>query len=948
MVAQILATKLYIPPPSPNVVLRARLIERLNKGLNRKLTIISAPAGFGKTTLISEWANCCGHNEPALTEPPARTAWLSLDEADSDPARFLTYMVAALRTVVPGLGDSILGYLQSNQPLPIEPILIALINDISTISSKIILVLDDYHVIDSQAVDGSKSIDEALTYLIEHLPANMHLVITTREDPQLPLARLRARGQLTELRASDLRFTPVEAADFLAGMGINLSPADVAALDDRVEGWIAGLQLAALALQSSQDISGFIRAFAGDHRYIMDYLVEEVLQRQPESVRSFLLQTSILDQLYGPLCDAVTGQADGGTHLQALERGNFFVVPLDNQRRWYRYHHLFADVLLTHLSAEQPGQIADLHRRASVWYEQHGSTSEAVQHALAAEDFARAADMIERVFPTITRSRQETILLGWLKTVPEALLRNRPVLCNLYAGALMQTGEMEGVETWLLAAERWLPSAHEGREQVEFPPGMVVMDQEEFRRLPGYVAMHRAGQALMLGRVEETIKHALRVLDLAPQDDYLRHGGAAALLGLSYWTLGNLEAARKIYPESIRYLQRAGYLSDSLGCALALADIVIAQGHPHEAMGIYERALRLASERGEPNMRGTADMLVGMSDLFYERNDLPAAAQCLLRAQEQGEHTGLPQNRYRWRVAMARIRAAEGDLPGALGLLEAAERLYMGDFSPNVRPIAAMKAWMWVAQGRLEEALDWAREQKLTAADDLSYLREFEHITLARILLACYQREHIDQHVQALLDRLLEAAEAGGRMRSVIEIRILQAFNYHAQGDISAALAPLQQALALAEPEGYVRIFVDEGPLIEQLLREVLLSGIYPGYTGKLLAAFAADHERRGEEVSQPSSPIMLVPVTAEDQPAKTRLEAPEVQAAKATLLEPLSQRELEVLRLFRTELSGPEIAQELTVALSTVRTHTKSIYSKLNVNNRRAAVRRAVELKLI
>jgi len=960
MIAPILDTKLYIPPASPHMILRPRLVDRLNKGLHRKLTLISAPAGFGKSTLISEWAACCGREGPeAPGEQKLCVAWLSLDEEDSEPGRFLTYLVAALRTVAPELGTGVLGLLQSSQPLPIEPILIALLNDITTISSKIILVLDDYHVIDSEPVD------EAITYLIEHLPRQIHLVITTREDPQLPLARLRARNQLTELRASDLRFTPFEAADFLAGMGINLSPEGTTALDERTEGWIAGLQLAALAIQGSQDITGFIRAFAGDHRYIMDYLVEEVLQHQPEPVCSFLLQTSILERLYGPLCNAVTGQADGSAQLEALERGNFFVVPLDDQRRWYRYHHLFADVLQTYLKADQPDQVAGLHRRASEWYEHNGQTSDAIRHALAGKDFARAADLVERVFPGMTRSRQEVTLLGWLKALPEALVCDRPVLCNLFAGALMQCGELEGVEAWLLAAERWLTPTREGRERPDVPPpAMIVVNQEEFRRLPGAVAMHRAGQALMLGNVDETIQHAQRVRDLAPEDDFLRRGGAAALQGLAFWTMGDLESARRMYPEGIACLQRAGHLADSIGCALALADIVIAQGRLHEAMNIYEQALRLASEHGEPNLRGTADMLVGMSELYYEQNDLNAATQCLLRGKEQGEHAGLPQNRYRWRVAMARVREAEGDLNGALDLLDEAERLYMSDFSPNVRPIAAMKARVWAAQGRMEEALNWVRERKLTAADDLSYLREFEHITLARILLACYQRDREDHSIQAaaalqeaatLLDRLLTASEAGGKVRSAIEIRILQALIQHGQGDINAALAPLQQALALAEPEGYIRMFVDEGPWMRQLLLEASAHKIHPAYTGKLLAVFEVDQqERRGDEalhrrsLRERSSPVLLVPITAEAQSAKIMLVKPELQPAKNGLVEPLSQRELEVLRLFRTELSGPEIAQELMVALSTVRTHTKSIYSKLNVNSRRAAVMRAVELNLI
>jgi len=632
---------------------------------------------------------------------------------------------------------------------------------------------------------------------------------------------------------------------------------------------------------------------------------------------------------------------DGSGILESLERGNFFVVSLDDQRRWYRYHHLFADVLLAHLKSEHPDQVPALHQRASVWYEQQGAYSDAIRHALAAGDFDRAADMIERVFPAMSRARQEHILLGWLNTLPEALLRNRPVLCNLYGGALMQTGEIEGVDSWLLAAEQWLaPEAH-GRETPGVPlASPVVVNQEEYRRLPGAVALHRAGQALMLGKVDEAIRYAQRVLALAPDDDTLRRGGAGAILGLSFWALGNLNAARQVYPESILNLQRAGYLADATGCSLALADIAITQGRLHEAMEIYQQALRVASKRGEPNLRGTADMLVGMSELHYEHDELPSAVQYLMKAKEQGEHTGLPQNRYRWRVAMAWIRQAEGDLNGALALLDEAENLYATDFSPNLRPVAAIKARLYAEQGRTDEALAWVRAQKLSAANEPGYLDEYAYITLARILLACYRRDR-DQNVIAeaisLLDRLLDAAESGGRVRSVIEIRVVQALIQRALGDTHAALVSLQRALVLAEPEGFVRIFVDEGLPVKQLLREVSSLQYLPNYTRKLLAAFGADQQQGGGD-DMPAPTVLGFPVslTREARPAKT------------ALVEPLSQREIEVLSLFRTELSGPEIAQELMVALSTVRTHTKSIYSKLNVNSRRAAVRRAIELKLI
>src|SRR5436190_5300320 len=407
MSTPILATKLYVPPPRPKVVLRHRLIEQLNESLHRKLTLVSAPAGFGKTTLVSEWVE--GIERP--------TAWLSLDEGDNDPARFLAYLVAALQTIAATIGEGVLGVLQSPQPPPPEAILTALLNEITTLPDNFVLVLDDYHVIDA------KPVDIALTYLVEHLPPQMHLVIATREDPQLPLARLRARGHLTEVRAADLRFTASEAAAFLNQvMGLSLSAADIAALEDRTEGWIAGLQLAALSMQGHQDVAGFIRAFAGDHRYIVDYLVAEVLEHEPAPVRSFLLQTSILDRLSGPLCDAVTGQEEGNARLEALERGNFFVVALDDKRHWYRYHHLFAEVLSAHLMAEQPDQVSTLHRRASEWYEHNGSTTNAIRHAMAAEDFERAADLVELAVPAMRRSRQEATVLGWLKALPDELV----------------------------------------------------------------------------------------------------------------------------------------------------------------------------------------------------------------------------------------------------------------------------------------------------------------------------------------------------------------------------------------------------------------------------------------------------------------------------------------------------------------------------------------------
>jgi len=726
MSTPILATKLHIPSPRLNVVLRPSLSERLNQGLHRKLTLISAPAGFGKTTLLASWlaerqnANGKRQNDVDDTLLPFEVAWLSLDEGDNDLTRFLTYMVAALQTIAPTIGAGLLSALQAPQPPPTEAILTALLNDITSIPDHFVLVLDDYHILDATPIDT------ALTFLLEHLPAHMHLVIATREDPPLPLARLRARGQLTELRAADLRFTRAEAAAFLNQvMGLSLAAADIAVLEDRTEGWVAGLQLAALSMQGHQDVPSFIRAFAGDHRYIVDYLVEEVLQRQPAGVRSFLLQTAILDRLHGPLCDAVTGQEDGNARLEALERRNFFIVPLDDRRQWYRYHHLFADVLAAQLRADQPALLATLHWRASTWYEQHDSASDAIRHALAAEDFARAANLIERAVPAMRSTRQEAAVLRWLRALPDKLIPFRPVLSAAYAWALLSTGALAGVEERLRSAEQWLDMTADRPTRLDAPAGeMIVVDDEAFRRLPGAITVWRAGLALAQGDVPATVTYARRAIELVPEGDHLMRGAAAALLGIASWTSGDLEAAHRGYADGMARMERAGDVANASGCAIALADIRIAQGRLYEAMHTYEHMLQLATAQHpdgtRPVVRGTAGLYVGMSELHRERNDMHAATQCLLRSQELGQHNGLPQHQYRWRVAMARIRAAEGDLTGALELLQEAERWYVPDFMPNVRPVAALVARVWIAQGRLGEALGWVRAQGLSAQDDLS------------------------------------------------------------------------------------------------------------------------------------------------------------------------------------------------------------------------------------
>jgi LuxR family maltose regulon positive regulatory protein len=950
----LLQTKLYIPPLRPNLVPRPQLIERLNQGLvqGHKLTLVSAPAGFGKTTLVSEWV--AGGERPA--------AWLSLDEGDNDPTRFLVYLVAALQTVAPNIGEGALVILQSPQPPPTELILTTLLNEITTIPDNFVLVLDDYHVIDAKPVDLSTSVDGALTFTLEHLPPQMHLVIATREDPNLPLARLRASGQLTELRATDLRFTSSEAAEFLNQvMGLNLSAEEIAALEIRTEGWIAGLQMAALSMQGREDVPGFIRAFAGDNRYIVDYLVEEVLQRQPERVRSFLLQTSILDRLSGPLCDAVcfgvaetpsssegtavTGQEDGRGMLEALERGNLFVVPLDDKRQWYRYHHLFADVLHAHLMEEQHNQVPTLHRRASEWYERNGLPSDAVRHALAAEDFERAAGLIELAWPAMDESFQLATWLGWGKALPDELIHARPVLCVGYAWALLNGGEFEAAEARLLDAERWLEPTADMSEQMDEPTTkMVVVDEEQFRSLPVSLTSARAYHAQALGDVPGTVKYARQALDLIPEGDYFARGRASVLLGLAQWASGDLDAAHRSFVDAMASFQMVGNILFAISFTFILADIRMAQGRLHEAISTYEQSLHLAREQGDPALQGTADLYTGLSELHCEQGDLGTARQHLLRIGELDELSDVYL--YRWCLAQAQLKKAQGDLDGALDQLDEAERHYLRGPIPDMRPVAALKTRVWVRQGRLTEAQGWTRERGLSVDDELSYLREFEHITLARVHIAQYMYDRVDSSINeamGLLDRLLKVAEEGGRTGSVIEILVLQALAHEAQDDIPRALDPLARALTLAEPEGYVRIFVDEGPPMAELLTRMQVEdeslkpdegGRMKEYTHKLLAAFGKQKDVHPFD-------------SAQDKPSSLRLRSGQALRPQP-LVEPLSERELEVLRLLGTELNGPEIARELLVSLNTMRTHTKNIYSKLGVNNRRAAVRRAEELDLL
>ena len=863
MAGSLVETKFYLPRIPRGLIARERLAERLDRGAESRLTLVSAPAGFGKTTMLADW----------LAGAKTRVAWVSLEENDRQPASFWSYVIEALDRVVPGVGVGALPLLQAARP-PIEALLTTVINELSAGPDDVHLVLDDYHLADGPEIEAG------MAFLLARLPPQVHLVISTRADPGLPLARLRARGELVEVRAADLRFTLGEVTAYL--QDLELAVSDIAVLESRTEGWIAALQLAALSMRGRDDQAGFVAGFAGDDRYIVDYLVGEVLDRQPVDVREFLIATCVLDRLTGPLCDAVTGQSHGKAMLEALDRGNLFLVPLDGNRRWYRYHHLFADVLLTRLADDQPDRIPQLHRRAAGWYEQNGEPALAIRHALAAGDVERAAGLVELAIPVLRQDRQEATIRGWLDDIPDEVVRVRPVLAIGFIGALLARNEFTDVERRLGEVSRLLAGDR---------AAMVVCDENELPRLPGAIEMYYAAFALMRGDPVAVATHSRQAIDRAAPGDHVIRAAASALLGLSRWGDGDLEAAHQAYSVSVDGLRRAGHLSDVLGCSITLADIRIAQGRLHEALHTYEQALLLG-----PELRGHADMHVGMSRIAVERNDLTAAAEHLRRAEELGEHTWLPQNPYRWRVASAAVREAHGDLDGARELLQEAQRVYVGDFSPNVRPVPAMIARVLAAQGRIGEALAWAREQGLAANDELSYLREFEHITLAKVLLASSASPDADR----LLARLLAAAVAGGRTDSVIEILVLQA---RCRSDLVA----LERALTLAEPHGYVRAFAGVEPA---MLRRLARKQPTWGYVRRLLDGSG-------------------------------------VRSGPVELVDPLSERELDVLRLLRSDLAGPAIARELTVSLNTLRTHTKSIYAKLGVTSRRSAVRRAAELKL-
>jgi len=884
----LLTTKLFVPPVRPEWVPRPHLAERLNEGLGgRKLTLVSAPAGSGKTSLVTTWLT-------GLPISDFRVAWLSLDEADNDPLCFFAYLVAALRTVDPRIGRQAQRLAETTHSPSLESLVTSLINDIADQASPLILVLDDYHAISELAIH------EAIGLLVDRQPSQMHLVITTRHDPPLPLSRLRGRGQMTELRQSDLRFTPEEAAAFLnRSMRLQLTPSEISTLEEHTEGWITGLQLAALSMQGRDPaaISQFIAGFSGRYHFILDYLTDEVLQRQPQPVQTFLYQTAILDRLCGSLCDAIlnnTDLAQGKQMLEQLEAANLFTVPLDDEREWYRYHHLFAELLRARLQEMQPDLVPELHRRAAAWYERDGFSSEAVQHALATRDHALAAEVIERaILRTATWSRADTAMIQrWLAELPDAFVQLHPWLRLFSSRLLFVSGHPELASRTLQTLEAWLqdhPTAPDGG------------------RILGLAMVDRASYAAVLGNVQQAKEVARRALAYVPQDDPIARFRAPAILGMAHSRAGEVAEAHDAFSQAAQIALSARLNFAAVPFLCNLAEIQIVQARLKQAMRTCEQAGQLAVVDGGPaSVAGFVWLEV--AKILYEWDDLHAAERHLLEGLALLSQGGISESFGSGHAVLAQVKQALADHQGALEAAQQAVQIARRENIPRLVSLtSAYQARVWLAQGKMDLAARWAGEYRQVG--ETEYLREFEDLTLARVLLALGQRAEI----LALLDARLVQAKNAGRMSAVIDIQALRAL---ALSDPDASLDALQQALNLAEPEGYVRLFLDAGEPMQAWLKRAAARGIAPQYVGRLLAAFD-----------------------------------PSRQAASKTpqpLIEPLTDRELEVLHLLAEDLSNREIGERLFISLPTVKSHTRNIYGKLGVNDRGEAVTRAQALGIL
>ncbi len=910
----LLATKLHVPQPQPGFVGRARLVAALEEGLTERLVMVCAPAGTGKTALLADWAR--SGRRPV--------AWLSLDEADNDPARFWRHTIAALDRARPGVAERIAPLLGPPAPPSFDGLVTALINELATLAKddeEVLLVLDDYHLIDAQPVHAS------FAFLLDHLPPGLHLVLASRSDPPLPLARLRAARQLAELRAPELRFTADEAAALLRkAVGADLPGAEVATLTARTEGWAAGLQLAALSLRGQADTAGFVAAFSGGHRFVLDYLTQEVLEQQSEPVRKFLLETSVLDRLSGGLCDAVTGRAGSQAMLEAIERANLFLVPLDEVRGWWRYHQLFADLLRARLRQQQPERALQLHHNAAAWHDEHGLADEAVRHALAANDSAWAARLVERHVDALHLRSERATLQRWRAALPAELVASRSRLLLAEGRMALLSGRIEEVEAPLTAAERAWAGASDAAEE-PFEPS-VGRSASVFTNVPATIALERAFLAEFRGDAEGTAMFASRALGALAEDEWMLASVARERLAVADWLGGRLPAAEQAMARRVAGFRAAGEATLAAWGGYYLGLVQRAQGRLDAALRTYQEGLEITAPPGHPVLPAAGVAFVGLAEVAYQRDQLDAARQhvsdgltpCRQLTYAQPLATGL--------ATLAWIRHAQGDLAGALKAMDEAERAAPSQAVTSLlNPVPAERARLLLAQGDVAAAARWTEERSLGPDDELDYAHEREHLVLTRVLLA----QDRTSAALGLLERLRAAAAAQGRTGSVIEIQALRALALAAAGDEDTAVDALAQALMLGCPRGYVRAFADEGPPMAALVARLLAAqkaGQAPardvplGCLARLLRAFG-----------QPPA-----------APGAGRSAA----AAVPGLVEQLTARELEILALLAAGTPNPRIAADLVVSLDTVKKHVSHLLGKLGAANRTEAVTRARQLGLI
>ncbi len=906
----LLATKLHVPRQQPGFVLRPRLVHALDEGLARRLILVAAPAGFGKTALLSSW----------VRQGDGPVGWLSLDARDNDPARFWRHAVAALDRARPGIAERVDALLGPPTPASFGGLVTALINELADQpgDSGVLLVLNDYHLIDAQQVH------ESLLFLLEHLPPGLHVVLASRSDPPLPLARLRAAGQLTELRADDLRFTAEEAAALLReAAGDVLPTAAVAVLVARTEGWAAGLQLAGLSLSGQPDMAGFVAGFSGTHRYVLDYLTDEVLEGQTDQVREFLLETSVLERLSGGLCDAVTGRTDGQPMLEWVERANLFLVPLDEERGWWRYHQLFADLLRARLRQQQPGRVAALHHNAAAWCEEHGLADDAVHHALGAGDATSAARLIERHFDETFWPGELATVQRWLSALPAELADSRPRLCLVRAILALAGGDIEGAGQLLDAAERASVDAED--EPFEPSAGKAA---SLLVNVPAAIALCGASLAELRGDADGTAAFASQGLAKTGEGESMLDSTARWLLAMAEWLRGRVAEGEQAFAATIIRWRAAGERYSAAFACHHLGQVQRAQGRLDAALGTYQQALEITAAPGRPAMPAAGIAFVGMGEVTYQRNELEAAVRQVTEGIERCRQLTYTQPLATGLAALAWIRQAQGDRAGALEAMGEAGRVAPGPAVAGLlNPVPALRARLLLAQGEVTAAARWMDERSLSADDDPGYPREPEYLALARVLLA----QDRPGPALTLLGRLHAAATAQGRTGSVIEIQALRALALAAAGDENAAVDTLARALVLGYPRGYVRVFADEGPPMSTLL-------------GRLVAAQKADHN----VARQVPLGCLARLLRAFGEPPTAASARQGAAVAVPGLVEQLTPRELEILALLAAGTPNPRIAEQLVVSLDTVKKHVSHVLGKLGAANRTEAVTRARQLGLI